>query len=108
MSRLDSLRLYHDPNEGLRTGGTDQNTALSVQRILVLTHLLPQAFIAHNTLLGPAHGGYRHINELLGVLGAAGYQLGRRDSRLAVGLDKLQSRQLAVAGSSKLPEDRVA
>ena len=35
MSRLDSLRLYHDPNEGLRTGGTDQNTALSVQRILV-------------------------------------------------------------------------
>ena len=51
MSRLDSLRLNHDPNEGLRTGGTDQNTALSVQRILVLTHLLPQAFIAHNTLL---------------------------------------------------------
>ena len=105
MSGFDGFRLHHHADQGFRAGGTHQNATFALQRLLLPPNLLPQALIAHNVLFGAAYSGNGHVDQLLGVLGAAGHQLGGRHARLAVGLNKLQSRQLAVAGGGELSEN---
>ena len=39
VSNFDGFRLYHDPDERFRAGGTDQNTTLPVQGFLLASHL---------------------------------------------------------------------
>ena len=96
MGDFRGFRLYHDPNQGLGAGGTDENAALAAQFFLPAAGLLPQGFIGHDALLDPGGVGDLHVDELLGILGAAGGQLGGGDAAAAEGLQKLQSRKKGV------------
>ena len=108
MGNFRGFRLHHHPDQGLGAGGTDENAALAAQFFLPAAGLLMQGFIGHDTLLDPGGVGNLHVDKLLGILGAAGGQLGGGDAATAEGLQKLQSRQLAVAGGGIRPEDGVA
>ena len=83
------LPFHHHPDQGLGAGGTDENAALTAQLFLPAAGLLPQGFIGHDALLDPGGVGDLHVDELLGILGASGGQLGGGDAAAAEGLQKL-------------------
>ena len=108
MGDFRGFRLYHDPNQGLGAGGTDENAALAVQLFLPAAGLLPETFVGHDALLDTGRVGHIHVDELLGILGAAGSQPGGRNAAAAQSLQELQGRQLTVAGGGIFPENGVA
>ena len=83
MGDFRGFRLYHDPNQGLGAGGTDENAALAVQLFLPAAGLLPETFVGHDALLDTGRVGHIHVDELLGILGAAGSQPGGRNAAAA-------------------------
>ena len=109
MGNFRGFRLHHHPDQGLGAGGTDENAALAAQLFLLSGRVsCRRDSSAMMCLLDSGGVGDLHVDELLGILGAAGGQLGGGDAAAAEGLQKLQGRQLAVAGGGIRPEDGVA